>query len=212
MTEIYLVRHCECEANIHNFLAGTVDYAVTEKGKGQLDGLAERFRDIRLDAVYASPLARTRATAAAIARYNGAPVSVDARFIEFNFAQYDGTCSKDLPDQLKGQWFDRPHLLSVPDGDNMQEFGPRVFAALLALAQENKGKTVAVATHGNVLRAIGLRLQHMPEDRLIDVAWSGNTGVHLVRFDDNGNWEYLLKNDTSHVPLAFAGPLERGNR
>jgi broad specificity phosphatase PhoE len=162
--------------------------------------------------VYASPLARTRATAAAIARYNGAPVSVDARFIEFNFAQYDGTRSKDLPDELKGQWFDRPHLLSVPDGDNMQEFGPRVFAALLALAQENKGKTVAVATHGNVLRAIGLRLQHMPEDRLIDVAWSGNTGVHLVRFDDNGNWEYLLKNDTSHVPLAFAGPLERGNR
>lgn len=212
MTEIYLVRHCECEANIHNFLAGTVDYAVTEKGKGQLDGLAERFRKIRLDAVFASPLARTRATAAAIARYNDAPVSDDARFIEFNFAQYDGTCSKDLPDGLKRQWFEQPHLLNIPDGDNMQEFGPRVFASLLALAQENTGKTVAVATHGNVLRAIGLRLQHMPEDRLIDVAWSGNTGVHHVRFDDNGNWEYLLKNDTSHVPLEFAGPLERGKR
>ena len=212
MTEIYLVRHCECEANINNFLAGTVDYAVTEKGKGQLDGLAERFRDIKLDAVYASPLARTRATAAAIARYNGAPVSVDARFIEFNFAQYDGTPSKALPSELKKQWFEQPHLLSIPDGDNMQEFGPRAFASLLALAQENKGKTVAVATHGNVLRAINLRLQGLPEDRLIDVEWSGNTAVYRIRFDDDGNWEYLLKNDASHVPDEFAGPLERGRR
>lgn len=209
MTEIYLVRHCECTANIDRRLSGRIDYPITEKGKGQLDGLAERFRNIKLDAVYTSPLSRTRATAAAIGRYNGAPVTVDERFIEFDFGQIDGVQMKDQAGEVKRLWLDDPHLFYAEGGDSMVEFGPRVWQALLALADENKGKTVAVATHGNVLRAISLRLQHMAEDQLREVEWSGNTAVHHVRFEDNGNWEYLLKNDTSHVPDAFAGPLER---
>ncbi len=209
MTTIYLVRHCECAANVDRCLSGLVDYPVTDKGKGQLEALAQRFRDVKLDTVYTSPLSRTRATAAAIARYNGAPVSVDERFIEFNFGSLDGIRVKDLPDEYKRLWLDEAHAFYAPEGDRITEFGPRVWQALLALAEENKGKTVAVATHGNVLRAISLRLQHMAEDRLGEVEWSGNTSVHQVRFDDNGNWEYLLKNDTSHVPEAFAGPLER---
>ena len=209
MTNIYLVRHCECTANIDRRLSGLVDYPITDKGKGQLDGLARRFRDVPLDAVYTSPLSRTRATAEAIARYNGAPVLADERFIEFNFGIYDGTLAKEQPEQLKQQWFDRQHQYAPEGGDSMAEFGPRVWQALLALVEENKGKTIAVATHGNVLRAISLRLQYMAEDQLVSVEWSGNTAVHHVCFDENGNWEYLLKNDASHVSEEFAGPLER---
>lgn len=208
MTTIYLVRHCECAANVERRLSGIVDYPITDKGRGQLDGLAARFATVNLDAVYTSPLARTRATAAAIARYNGAPVSVDERFIEFNFGSLDGIRVKDLADQWKRLWLDEPYAFYAPDGDRITEFGPRVWQAFLALAQENKGKTVAVATHGNVLRAISLRLQHMAEDRLGEVEWSGNTAVHQIHIED-GKWEYLLKNDTSHVPTEFAGPLER---
>ncbi len=209
MTTIYLVRHCECTANVERRLSGIVDYPITDKGKGQLDGLAQRFRDVKLDAVYTSPLSRTRATAEAIARYNGAPVSVDARFIEFDFGSIDGEHVKELPAELKHLWLDEAHAFYAPDGDRICDFGPRVWQALLALADENKGKTVAVATHGNVIRSISLRLQHMAEDRLGEIEWSGNTAVHQIRFDDDKNWEYLLKNDATHVPEEFAGPLER---
>ncbi len=209
MTDIYLVRHCECTANVERRLSGIVDYPITDKGKGQLDGLAQRFRDVKLDAVYTSPLSRTRATAAAIARYNGAPISVDARFIEFDFGVIDGIRVREQSVEGRRLWLDEPHRFYAEGGDRMEEFGPRVWQALLVLAEENKGKTVAVATHGNVLRALSLRLQHMAEDRLQEVEWSGNTAVHQIRFDDNGNWEYLLKNDTSHVAEEFAGPLER---
>ena len=209
MTTIYLVRHCECTANVERRLSGIVDYPVTDKGKGQLDGLAERFAKEKLDAVYTSPLSRTRATAEAIARYNGAPILVDERFIEFNFGSIDGVHVRDLPAQLKHLWLDEAHAFYAPDGDDIATFGPRVWASFLALAQENKGKTVAVATHGNVIRSIGRRLLYLPEDRLGEVPWSGNTGVHGIRIDEDGNWEYFLKNDASHVAEAFAGPLER---
>ncbi len=209
MTTIYLVRHCECTANIERRLSGIVDYPITDKGKGQLDGLAERFRSVALDAVHTSPLSRTRATAEAIARYNGAPVTVDERFIEFDFGSIDGEHVKDLPADLYHLWLDEAHAFYAPDGDRIPEFGPRVWQAFLALAQEYKGKTVAVATHGNVIRSIGLRLMHKAEEQLGEVPWSGNTGVHGIRFDEDGNWEYFLKNDTSHVAAEFAGPLER---
>ena len=212
MTEIYLVRHCQCKANIHNCIAGVVDYPITERGQGQLDGLAKRFADVSLDAVYTSPLSRTRATAEAIARYNGAPVFEDARFIEFNFGALDGVQMPQQTGLFKTLWYEQPHLFYAPDGDRMEEFGERVWQSLLALAQENQGKRIAVATHGNVLRAICLRLYGWPPERLIDVPWSGNTAVHLVRFDENQKWEYLLKNDASHVPDEFAGPLERAKQ
>ncbi len=209
MTTIYLVRHCECVANVERRLSGIVDYPITEKGRGQLDGLAARFACVPLDAVYTSPLARTRATAAAIARHNGAPVLVDERFIEFNFGSLDGIPVKEMPEQWKRLWLEQAHEFYAPDGDRIAQFGERVWQGFLALAQENRGKTVAVATHGNVLRSISLRLQGMAEHQLGEIEWSGNTAVHQIVLDDEGNWEYLLKNDTSHVPPEFAGPLER---
>ena len=209
MTTIYLVRHCECTANVERRLSGIVDYPITEKGKGQLDGLAEWFRSVPLDAVYTSPLSRTRATAEAIARYNGVPVTVDERFIEFDFGSIDGVHVPDLPAELKRLWLDEAHAFYAPDGDRISEFGPRVWVNFLELAKENMGKTVAVATHGNVIRSIGLRLLHLAENRLGEVPWSGNTGVHQINFDEDGNWEYFLKNSVSHIPAEFAGPLER---
>lgn len=212
MTNIYLVRHCECEANIEQRLAGRTDFAVTEKGRGQLNGLAERFRHVKLDAVYTSPLSRTRATAEAIARYNGAPVSVDERFIEFNFGAIDGTKVVDQPKEIMRSWREVPHRFSVPDGDSMDVFSRRAWESLLALVKENEGKTIAVATHGNVLRVLARALRRLPEDQLVAVRWSGNTAVHQVQFMDSENWEYLLENDTSHVPQEFAGALERLQR
>ena len=66
MTTIYLIRHAEAEGNLYRRVQGHWDGQVTPRGDLQIAALAERFRDVPVDAVYASDLRRTQDTAAAI--------------------------------------------------------------------------------------------------------------------------------------------------
>ena len=66
MTRIYIVRHAEAEGNLYRRIHGQYDSLVTPMGYQQIAALAERFRDIPVDAVYSSDLYRTRMTAKAI--------------------------------------------------------------------------------------------------------------------------------------------------
>ena len=66
MTRIYLVRHAQSEGNLYRRAHGRYDSLVTPQGYAQLEALKRRFADIPVDVVYASPLFRTRTTAAAI--------------------------------------------------------------------------------------------------------------------------------------------------
>ena len=71
MTQIYLVRHAEAEGNLYRRIHGHYDSLITDLGYRQIAALAHRFESIHVDAVYASDLYRTCATASAIYRPKG---------------------------------------------------------------------------------------------------------------------------------------------
>ena len=71
MTEIYLIRHTQAEGNRYRIMQGHWDGGVTATGLKQIELLAERFRDLPVDAVYSSDLYRARLTATAITRWGG---------------------------------------------------------------------------------------------------------------------------------------------
>jgi len=61
MTTIYLIRHAEAEGNLYRIAHGHEEGLITDyRGPRQIRALARRFRDIPVDAVYASDLIRTR--------------------------------------------------------------------------------------------------------------------------------------------------------
>ena len=74
MTVIYLIRHAEAEGNMYRVFQGHKDVMLTERGELQAKALAERFRDIPIDAVYSSDLYRASATAAGICRIHALPL------------------------------------------------------------------------------------------------------------------------------------------
>ena len=71
MTTIYLIRHAEAEGNLYRIAQGQANSSITDRGERQIQALARRFADIPIDAVYASDLYRTCATASAIYRPKG---------------------------------------------------------------------------------------------------------------------------------------------
>ena len=70
MTRIILVRHCEAAGNLNRRFQGHTDAEVTENGKKQLELLALRMRNVKIDYLYSSPLKRAYATAEAINQFH----------------------------------------------------------------------------------------------------------------------------------------------
>ena len=92
MTTIYIIRHAEAEGNIFRRMDGHFNSRITQDGQRQILALQERFRDIPIDAVYASDLYRTCATSKAIWVPKKLPLHKDARFREIWFGM-----DEDLP-------------------------------------------------------------------------------------------------------------------
>lgn len=76
---VYVARHGEAEHNIKDTFHDTTlpEVSLTEKGLRQVDELAEKLKDVKFDAIYASRLRRTQQTAEAVNRHHHLPVKID---------------------------------------------------------------------------------------------------------------------------------------
>jgi probable phosphoglycerate mutase len=105
MTRVYLIRHGEAEGNIYRRAQGQYDSGLTAKGLRQVDALAERFRDVRIDALYSSDLQRARMTAAAITKYHDLPLRPDPRLRELALGAWEYVPFGDLEHRFPEQLF-----------------------------------------------------------------------------------------------------------
>lgn len=97
MTTIYLVRHAEAEGNLYRIAHGHYNSCITDdRGCRQIRALAERFRDVPVDAVYASDLIRTRTTAQSIYLPKGLQLHPDPAFREICMGEWEEHCWYEL--------------------------------------------------------------------------------------------------------------------
>ena len=66
MANIYLLRHGETDWNREHRLLGNLDVYLNKAGLGQASALARRLESLPIQAVFTSPLARARQTAAIV--------------------------------------------------------------------------------------------------------------------------------------------------
>lgn len=206
MTKLYLVRHCEAYGNLHHLLQGSTDFDITETGAEQLKFLGQRFKDIPLDRIYASPLLRTRKTAQAIAEPKGMGIEVCDGLREINCGIYDGKPFSEIyrmyPD-FEEIWANHPQDVDIEGGEPMRVSYERIWQTVLSIVRENQGKTIAAATHGGVTRLLLCRLIFGNIERLKDTGWIDNTAVTLLEFDDELKPTIVYQNDFSHVPEEY---------
>ena len=202
VTTVYLVRHAEAEGNAQEFFQGSIDTALTEKGMKQLDCLAERFREITLDAVYTSPFSRARITAEAVNRFHGLTLIPDERLREINAGEWERRKWADLPTLYPAEyalWTQKMYDFCAPDGDRMTDVYARMRDTVTEIAQANPGRTIAVASHGCALRNFLCYVEFGDITRLKDVGWADNTAVSLAEYDPASGWRLIYKNSADHL-------------
>jgi 2,3-bisphosphoglycerate-dependent phosphoglycerate mutase len=171
VTTLLLARHGETDWNRELRIQGSSDIDLNELGREQARALATELADVELDAVYASDLARARATAEAVAAARGLEVRLDARLRERSFGSWEGLTREDIAELPEG---------SRHDGESDEEVRARVLEAIEEIARAHPGRQVLVVSHGGALNtlwhhALGVRVER----------WE-NCAVYKLAVSDNG--------------------------
>ena len=196
MTKIYLVRHAEAEGNVYRRIHGQYDSRITPNGLRQVEALRARFQDIPIDACYTSDLNRTCVTARAVYLPKGLELRRDRRFREVDLGRWEdipfGWLERFEPERMT-QFNKEPQLWSVKDSETFPEYTQRFLTALREAAEKNDEKTIAVFTHGCVLRGVQYLLSGNEWPPYCD-----NTAVSLLD-NENGAFQIEYLNDSSHL-------------
>jgi probable phosphoglycerate mutase len=195
---LYIVRHGETEWNAKGILMGQKDSPLTQKGIEQATELAERLRDVRFDAIFASDLPRAQATADIVRHGRNLPIQTSMLLRERAFGRFEGTPADSYYDQLKDV-LTKEHHLSIDDRfqfkieDDMEsdkEIFDRFVVPVRNIAKEHIGKTVLVVTHGGCIRAF---LIHTGYYDLKDMIGGSVGNAAHVKTLSNGSEEFLIQ-------------------
>lgn len=189
--------------NVKRIFQGSTDLDISETGAKQLECLKKRFIGTEIDSVFSSPLLRAMKTAHAVADPKGLTVIPIDGFAEIHGGTVEGKPFAEtfaaMP-ELADAWDNHPEDFAPEGGEPMRDAYERIWNTVLGIVEKNKGKSIAVATHGGVLRCLNCRLLHGDITHLKDTPWCDNTGVNLIEFDGDLNPQVKYINDISHLP------------
>ncbi len=202
VTTLYIVRHCQSAGNQGGRFQGQFDGPVNEMGEKQLELLSLRFRNEHLDAIYSSPLTRAYKTAQAIDQFHDLPIQTMDGLSEIDVGEMENQLLSDIAvkyPEVARNWDNAPDLCVFPGGESMAQVYRRINDAIDQIIEENPGKTVAVATHGGVIRNLYARVEYGSIEGLRKSVVFGNTSVSVLEAED-GRLRWKSINDMSHLP------------
>ena len=212
MTTIYLVRHAEAEGNLYRIAHGHYNSCITDdRGCRQIRALAERFRDVPVDAVYASDLIRTRTTAQSIYLPKGLQLHPDPAFREICMGEWEEHCWYELLRKYPQSHHDFNHRLDrwqVPGSETARQVLDRYLPALRRVARQHDGQTVAIFSHGAAMRIVLGTLQGLSLLEIGDTPFGDNTSVARLEVEGD-DIRVLYRDDNSHLLQAGLSTLAK---
>lgn len=154
-TLVLLVRHGRT-ATTGTVLPGRAPgLHLSEEGRRQAEAAAERLGALDgVAAVYASPLERTRETAAPIAAALGLRTRTRRGLLECDFGEWTGRKLSEL--RRKPEWqqvLATPSRFTFPGGESFAGMQSRICAELDGLAAEHPGRTIVAVSHADPIKA-----------------------------------------------------------
>jgi broad specificity phosphatase PhoE len=147
---IVVARHGETEYEAPEM--GIAGGNLTTLGREQARELGKRLRPEKVAAVVSSELSRAVQTAEIAAAVLGLPVRVRERLQEFAVGDYLGRPFDPVFfGEVLGSWLKGDLEPGVPGGETGQQVVDRVLPVLDDIADQFRGETVLVVTHGGVI-------------------------------------------------------------
>lgn len=174
MTRILLIRHGDTD------LTGRVLYGrmpgvhLSAEGHRQAQALAASIAArYQVNHLISSPLERAIETAQYLSDAVGLPIATHEGVVELDYGSWLGKSFDDIRESAHWQHYNRLRsLIGPPEGEMMLEVQTRAWSALREIMEpylDAEDATVAVVSHGDVIRSLLVLLLGMPLDNIYRV-------------------------------------------
>ncbi|MGH9619177.1 MAG: histidine phosphatase family protein [Bryobacteraceae bacterium] len=169
MIRILLMRHGNVDVMGRVVYGRMPGVHLNEEGKRQAEAAARAIRErYRLNQVVSSPLERALETAKIVAEPQNLDVITEAAFNELDVGEWMGKTMEELRNTEEWKRYNRVRSLHAPSGgDSLLNVPRRSWGALDRICRTPTEGTVAVVTHGDVIRSLLLLFLGAPLDHIL---------------------------------------------
>jgi broad specificity phosphatase PhoE len=202
-TRLYLIRHAQSQGNTGEDLT-TDDPDITDVGHAQAKRIGERFRDQRIDAIYASPLRRTQTTAGYISEATGVSVQTKADLHEVAMGPPERDTNALTAEEERaiiervthdGTWD------AFPESEGSAVARKRISGVMNEIVDGHAGERIVVVAHAGFIQTyVGIALE-IARDY---VFYPFNASITSIRAKGDRRVIWRL-NDVSHLDGMPAG-------
>ncbi|MFE1045254.1 bifunctional RNase H/acid phosphatase [Streptomyces olivaceus] len=199
-----LLRHGETPLTPQKRFSGSggSDPSLSPVGREQAEKVAASLaRRGTVEAVVASPLARTRETAGIVAARLGLEVAVDEGLRETDFGAWEGLTFGEVreryPDDLDA-WLASPDAEPTGGGESFAATGARIAATRDNLVAAHAGRTVLLVSHVTPIKTFLRLALGAPPESLFRMELSA-ASLSAVAYYADGGASVRLFNETSHL-------------
>lgn len=199
-----LLRHGETPLTPQKRFSGSggSDPSLSPVGREQAEKVAASLaRRGTIEAVVASPLARTRETAGIVAARLGLEVAVEEGLRETDFGAWEGLTFGEVrdrhPDDLDA-WLASPDAEPTGGGESFAATGVRIAATRDRLVTEYAGRTVLLVSHVTPIKTFLRLALGAPPESLFRMELSA-ASLSAVAYYADGGASVRLFNETSHL-------------
>jgi len=154
---VLLVRHGETPTTGKILPGRAPGLHLSERGRAQAEAVAVAIAGTRHRpvAVYASPMERTRETAAPIARALGLRVRTRGDLVECDVGDWTGSRLRRVA--VSPRWRavqSWPSGFRFPGGESFAEMATRTQDAVVSLAEAHRGEVIVAVSHADPIKAV----------------------------------------------------------
>jgi probable phosphoglycerate mutase len=169
--------------------------------------VAGRLAEAKIDAIYTSPLRRTRQTASEIARHHPIVVTPAAPLIDFDYGAWQGrtpAAVRAAEPRRYALWLTDPARARLPRGESLLVLRMRILRFVEDVARWHAGATVVLVSHEMVGRVLVTALLGLP----LRAVWRiGQDNGAISVFDKRREgWTVAAVNDVAHVTPLPSDP------
>ena len=205
--KIILVRHGETEWNVTEIFRGRIDVELNETGIRQAELLAQYLRDIKLEAVYSSPLKRALRTAQAISESQGLGVEISPALTDCNLGEWQGLSLLEVRNtykELYSEWAVHPDKVKIPGGESLGDVRERAADLIDEVIVRHQGSVVLIS-HRVVNKVLICALLGLDNSHFWNIE-QGNCGMTTFSYE-NGRFILSEHNNTSYLKPLQKKPL-----
>jgi probable phosphoglycerate mutase len=203
-TTFVLLRHGETPLTPQKRFSGSggTDPSLSDVGREQAERVAAALAARgTVEAIVASPLTRTRQTAAVVAARLGLDVAIEDGLRETDFGAWEGLTFAEVqeryPDDLK-TWLASPKAEPTGGGESFAATARRIATTRDKLIASYAGRTVLLVSHVTPIKTLVRLAIGAPPESLYRMELSA-ASLSAVAYYADGNASLRLFNDTSHL-------------